>query len=40
MSIIFGLSIAITAFAFSGQLLAAENRMVYGETGRLETYDP
>ena len=40
MSIIFGLSIAITAFSFSGQLLAAENRMVYGETGRLETYDP
>ena len=27
-------------FAVTGQAFAAENRMVYGETGRLETYDP
>ncbi|MEY4631812.1 MAG: hypothetical protein RIQ81_1932 [Pseudomonadota bacterium] len=24
----------------SGQLIAADNRLVYGETGRVETYDP
>ena len=30
----------IGGLIFSGSSMAADNRMVYGETGRLETYDP